>query len=1665
MIINFLRLKSVLALFKCVRRNSYLFTCLLTFLFLIESRHANAQITIPSGSYVIDMGVNAAVKPAGLRPYGMIHELVKYYKLPVLWVIRDGKAKDAVDYTIAGKSYKGGLFIISGQFITSQVTTAINAWTSGTSTVGPNGYTRGLVVARMLSSSYTFVGAKFDTIKTAPTWTLDAQNGTVAQGFLTNAGIPSSAYNRLAPSQLGTCSDIFVMPHADPIWSTHGNLYNWNQQYKGAIWLACHAGSALENMYNPANTSQQTNFLSTKATSSGTGITLPVAGSTSYAQNSLVLWGNHAAASVPYITNDNIPSPQTGTYATPDDWVSQFIGVTNAAHINGSEQVYLPVLGQGWRPSTKIITFDPQQANVPTNSPGAAVIMAYGRGFGDENRGLVMLSAGHSINKGSIGDVPAQCAFFNWSFYATKDKAVNVGTVNGIPASGDIYSTTTFSTQASSPVSSGSMIYSWSCIKKSDGTSIGTFTPNNTTSASSTSFNPGSPVSATDVIISVSVIDPCGRATTTNSPGKLMPSASAPVAVNDNAQISSTCYSPGISTTINVLSNDTDPDGDLNTSSVILINPANRTQTRNSFNISGIGSWTTNGTTVTFTPETNFFGNTSINYQVCDNTPGTPLCSTATITVGVGTADGNGCFPGSVYGIDIQSGADTAYQSVTSVSNPRSAEGLPDFDELDIANTAATITTNTTAVLGMDYRALITNKDSITIYFAPSSAATTTITAQYSTNNSTWTNLTLTDGSATSSNIANDVGTAVYDFPSGGLRYIRITKTGASALIDAVVLEDWNCVSSTVVAANDNLTEKEDIPATIDVLGNDINPGNLDLTLSITQEPVNGKLSINPDNTITYLNTKDYSGLDSFTYKICNTKGSCSSAKVYVTIQDDGCSAGQYKALSISSSNKTFSTTAQSEDAMLNQQSATTNNGTGTTSDIGKKSAKTRRFIWKPIGFSTSIPSDAIIDSAFFRVTQTGGDRAPFTLSTSIYQMTQSWIESQTTWNIRSTGNNWTSAGGTFNSTTAFATLNIPRTTNGTQYIYNVKNLVDYWQLNRSMSPVRPDSMGLMIKQTNETTLDKKLQFGTSENGTASNMPMLTVYYRTLGTCTTIVNRAPLANPDNASTTVSNAVSITNALSNDADVDSNSLSISSVSRLTASKGSLTLNGTTITYTPNNSVSVPRVDTLLYKVSDGSLLDSAYIFITINNAAPNINSESSTQNSGVNHVVNVATNDSDPEEGSLTNPTATADPKNGSYTISGTTITYTPNDGFYGSDTLVYQRCEVNAVGCDPTGLCDTAMLILKITNQRPAATDFSLNTYPCQGIGFDLASKMSDPEGKSLTTTIISGTTLNGVTTLPKGDLTLKNDGTYLFVPGNTTGTQSIQFVIADPEGLKDTGVITINILTFASNIPPVAVDDRFDTTTLDGVGPINQDLYVDVMPNDSDPENNYVDVQLTPYAGGPSLLQPQHGTISILNGLVKYIPNLNYSGIDSFEYVLYDSVPPVQNGCQVPVRKYDIGLATVRINALTADVPINITGTVWDDKNGSANSTFNGIYTNGEVGTNADNTLYVYLINNSSKVVDKSTVNPDGTYTLGGVPSSATGLKLILSSIDAGIDSSAPAQTLPAGWSNTSPTMTDTFSTNGVYITNKDWGIQNLRLQTMLQEHLQIREELQLFR
>jgi hypothetical protein len=122
----------------------------------------------------------------------------------------------------------------------------------------------------------------------------------------------------------------------------------------------------------------------------------------------------------------------------------------------------------------------------------------------------------------------------------------------------------------------------------------------------------------------------------------------------------------------------------------------------------------------------------------------------------------------------------------------------------------------------------------------------------------------------------------------------------------------------------------------------------------------------------------------------------------------------------------------------------------------------------------------------------------------------------------------------------------------------------------------------------------------------------------------------------------------------------------------------------------------------------------------------------------------------------------------------------------------------------------------------------------------------------------------------------------------------------------------------------------------------------------------------------------------------------------------------------------------------------ITVSGTVYNDVDGSANNTFTNIQNGGETGTNGG-TLYAAVVDpETNEVIAFATVNGDGTYTINGIPVNSTGLKVIITTTLPVVDNPAPVESVPSGWEQTSPAL-NTFNTVETNLTGFNFGINRL--------------------
>ena len=337
-------------------------------------------------------------------------------------------------------------------------------------------------------------------------------------------------------------------------------------------------------------------------------------------------------------------------------------------------------------------------------------------------------------------------------------------------------------------------------------------------------------------------------------------------------------------------------------------------------------------------------------------------------------------------------------------------------------------------------------------------------------------------------------------------------------------------------------------------------------------------------------------------------------------------------------------------------------------------------------------------------------------------------------------------------------------------------------------------------------------------------------------------------------------------LGNDSDVDGDTITAVLVSDV--SNGTLTLNADgSFTYTP--AANFVGTDSFSYKVND-SLLDSNTVTVEIDvtavNDAPVANPLAFTvANAGVNTGTLTAT-DVDLPADTLTFSLLTA-PTNGTVTVGPSgTYTYTHNGSATLSDSFVFS---VSDGTVSSTATVTITVLAAPtpppVVNLAPVANPLTftiangaLSTGTLTG---------SDPEGASLTFTLVSGPV--------NGTLVLSPAGAYTY-DHNGTATTSDSFVFSVSDGsLSANATVTITILPIPApaNTAPVVVNTSLTTsfeTPISGT----------VTGSDADGDPLSFSLEEGP-TNGKIVFNP--------DGTFTYTPNDGFNGSDSFSFIAND--------------------------------------------------------------------------------------------------------------------------------------------------------------------------------
>ncbi|HEX3131883.1 MAG TPA: Ig-like domain-containing protein [Thermoanaerobaculia bacterium] len=378
----------------------------------------------------------------------------------------------------------------------------------------------------------------------------------------------------------------------------------------------------------------------------------------------------------------------------------------------------------------------------------------------------------------------------------------------------------------------------------------------------------------------------------------------------------------------------------------------------------------------------------------------------------------------------------------------------------------------------------------------------------------------------------------------------------------------------------------------------------------------------------------------------------------------------------------------------------------------------------------------------------------------------------------------------------------------------------------------------------------------------------------------TPVNDPPVANDDTGTVAEDGSVAVS-VLANDTDVDGGSLTITAVTQ--GAHGSVSITGSTVTYTPAPNYN--GTDSFTYTVSDGNGgTDTATVSMTVtaSNDALTVLDDSATTTEDTPVTVAVLANDSDPDNDTLS-VSAVTQGTNGAAVIVGTQVRYTPNADFHGTDSFTYTASDGNG----STGTATVTVTVSSV-NDAPVANDDNATVGEDSSVSVSVKDNDTDADGDALDVT--------AVTQGANGAVVLNADDTATYTPNaDFHGSDSFTYTVSDGNGGTDTATVSVTVTS--ANDAPTAVDDTATT-------PEDTPVTVSVLANDTDVDNDTLTVS--------AVTQGTNGTVAIVGGSqVTYTPNANFHGTDSFTYTANDG-----NGGT------DTATVTVTINP-TNDAPV----------------------------------------------------------------------------------------------------------------------------------------------
>ncbi|MCO8272675.1 Ig-like domain-containing protein [Actinoplanes sp. TRM 88003] len=358
-----------------------------------------------------------------------------------------------------------------------------------------------------------------------------------------------------------------------------------------------------------------------------------------------------------------------------------------------------------------------------------------------------------------------------------------------------------------------------------------------------------------------------------------------------------------------------------------------------------------------------------------------------------------------------------------------------------------------------------------------------------------------------------------------------------------------------------------------------------------------------------------------------------------------------------------------------------------------------------------------------------------------------------------------------------------------------------------------------------------------------------------------VTNGAPVARPDSV-TVPGGTVATIDVLANDNDPNNDPLTVTIDAAPAHGTATVGTDGK-VTYTP--AAGYLGADSFHYTVTDGRGGQAgATVTVGVINTAPVARDDAVTTDTDTAVVLTPLGNDTDLNGDTLQVTAVTAAAHGTAVLAAGNTVTYTPRAGWFGTDTFTYSIS-------DGHGGTASALVRVTVRNAAPIAVDDRFTVRPGLTTVLDLLANDRDPNtGQALSIATLG--------TPGKGTVTRNADGTVSYRPNALTGgIDTFTYVLTDDLGATDTGTVTVVI-----DAAPTATADT--ATAAAGTA-----VDIPVTGNDTDPEGGALTLV--------SVSAPAHGTATVVDGKVRYLPAAGFSGADTFTYVVRDAAGNTATG------------------------------------------------------------------------------------------------------------------------------------------------------------------------